>query len=235
MNRCVLQKFCRLRSIPLQPVRYMSRTHYEVLGLRSNASQEDIKSAYKQMCKKLHPDVNREDPKTHEKFIRLKDAYSIIGNVATRREYDRELAVRLQYHAQNIRHSGYDAMYKQEGGFKGDPFYTYPKYDEEIFNRRHYPNEYCKDYDRSKNGMKSWSWIHIVLVGIILNITIFTLSGRSLSSQLNARDQRAAKTWRDVQRSRQTLKKDEVELNTKTTKGTPKRIDTSILWEQKDV
>ena len=67
----------------------------------------------------LHPDVNREDPKTHEKFIRLKDAYSVIGNVATRREYDRELAVRLQYHAQNIRRSGYDAMYKQKGGFKG--------------------------------------------------------------------------------------------------------------------
>jgi curved DNA-binding protein CbpA len=67
----------------------------------------------------LHPDVNREDPKTHDKFIRLKDAYSVIGNVATRREYDRELAVQLQYHAQSIRRSGYDAMYKQEGGFKG--------------------------------------------------------------------------------------------------------------------
>jgi DnaJ-class molecular chaperone len=59
-----------------------------------------------------HPDVNREDPKTHDKFIRLKDAYSVIGNVATRREYDRELAVQLQYHAQNARRSGYDAMYK---------------------------------------------------------------------------------------------------------------------------
>jgi len=33
--------------------RYMSRTHYEVLGLKSNASQEDVKSAYKQMCKKV--------------------------------------------------------------------------------------------------------------------------------------------------------------------------------------
>jgi hypothetical protein len=48
--------------------------------------------------------------------------------------------------------------------FYRDPFYTYPKYDEEIYNRRHYPNEYCKDYDRSKNDIKKWSWIHVVLM-----------------------------------------------------------------------
>ena len=68
-----------------------SANHYEVLGLKSTASQSQIKSAYYQLSKKYHPDVAVDVNNAKEKFTRLSTAYEVLGNPDKREEYDRTL------------------------------------------------------------------------------------------------------------------------------------------------
>lgn len=65
------------------------RDFYEVLGVSRNAAPEDIKKAYRQMARKYHPDVNREDPNAGEKFKEISDAYEILSDPQKRAAYDR--------------------------------------------------------------------------------------------------------------------------------------------------
>ena len=51
------------------------QTFYEILGLSSNCSLEDIKNSYRQLCKIYHPDRNPDDK---DKFIEIKKAYETL-------------------------------------------------------------------------------------------------------------------------------------------------------------
>lgn len=53
--------------------------YYEILGLRSNASKEEIKKAYKKLALENHPDKNK-DPLAIEKFKKISEAYEILTN-----------------------------------------------------------------------------------------------------------------------------------------------------------
>lgn len=61
---------------------------YEVLGLDKNANEKDIKSAYRQLSKKYHPDKNS-DEGAHDKFIEVGEAYEILIDETKRSNYDR--------------------------------------------------------------------------------------------------------------------------------------------------
>lgn len=65
------------------------KDYYEVLGVKKDASQDDIKKAYRQLARKLHPDVNKDDPKAADKFKEAKEAYDVLGNQDKRAQYDR--------------------------------------------------------------------------------------------------------------------------------------------------
>ena len=62
---------------------------YEVLGVSRNASQEDIKKAYRQMAMKYHPDKNPGDSEAEEKFKEVAEAYAILSDPDKRQRYDR--------------------------------------------------------------------------------------------------------------------------------------------------
>jgi DnaJ-class molecular chaperone len=64
------------------------RDPYEVLGVGKNADAAAIKSAYRRLAKKLHPDANKNDPKTAQRFAELNSAYEILGEEKKRRAYD---------------------------------------------------------------------------------------------------------------------------------------------------
>lgn len=84
------------------------RDFYEVLGIPNNASADEIKKAYRQLARKYHPDVNRDDPNTAEKFKEISDAYEVLSDPQKRAAYDR------------FGHSAFDPT--RNGGFGFDDF-----------------------------------------------------------------------------------------------------------------
>lgn len=65
------------------------RDPYEVLGVSKTASAKDIKSAYRKLAKKHHPDQNPDDPKAKDKFAAANQAYEILGDEKSRAAFDR--------------------------------------------------------------------------------------------------------------------------------------------------
>jgi hypothetical protein len=61
--------------------------YYSCLGVAPNASSEEIKSSYKQLAKKLHPDINR-DPNAKAQFQKINDAYQALSDPDSRSAYD---------------------------------------------------------------------------------------------------------------------------------------------------
>ena len=65
------------------------RDPYDVLGVPKNASQDAIKSAFRKLAKKLHPDANKQDKRAASKFAELNAAYEIAGDEQKRKAFDR--------------------------------------------------------------------------------------------------------------------------------------------------
>ena len=64
------------------------RDPYEVLGVQRSADAGAIKSAFRKLAKKLHPDANKNDPKSANKFAELNTAYEILGDETKRRQFN---------------------------------------------------------------------------------------------------------------------------------------------------
>jgi molecular chaperone DnaJ len=82
------------------------KNYYEILGVSSSATPEEIKKAYRILAHKFHPDKNPGDKKAEEKFKKLAGAYEILSNTEKRREYDDALAGRAPFGAGNGEPSG---------------------------------------------------------------------------------------------------------------------------------
>ena len=65
------------------------RDPYDVLGVAKNASAKDIKSAFRKLAKKYHPDQNPDDPKAKERFAEANQAYEVVGDETKRGQFDR--------------------------------------------------------------------------------------------------------------------------------------------------
>src|SRR5215831_20432613 len=65
------------------------RDPYDVLGVSRQADAAAIKSAFRRLAKKLHPDANKSDPKAAQRFAELNTAYEILGDEAKRKAFDR--------------------------------------------------------------------------------------------------------------------------------------------------
>lgn len=67
----------------------MARDYYEVLGVDRNASEKEIKKAFRVLARELHPDVNNHDPAAEEKFKEAAEAYEVLTDQERRATYDR--------------------------------------------------------------------------------------------------------------------------------------------------
>ncbi len=83
------------------------RDYYEVLGINRNASADEIKSAFRKLSKKYHPDLNPDDPKAEEKFKEINEAYQVLSNAEKKQRYDQ------------FGHAGVDPNYGAGAGYGG--------------------------------------------------------------------------------------------------------------------
>ena len=64
------------------------RDYYEILGVKKEATQDQIKKAYRKLAKKYHPDTNPGDKKAEERFKEINEAYEVLGSEEKRKKYD---------------------------------------------------------------------------------------------------------------------------------------------------
>ena len=62
--------------------------YYKVLGVANDASQEEIKKAYRRLAKQYHPDLNKDNPQAKAKFQEINEANEVLGDPEKRRRYD---------------------------------------------------------------------------------------------------------------------------------------------------
>jgi len=67
---------------------YIEKDYYKALGVAKDASQADIKKAYRKLARKYHPDANTADAKAEERFKEVSEAYDVISDASKRKEYD---------------------------------------------------------------------------------------------------------------------------------------------------
>src|SRR3989337_788027 len=65
-----------------------TRDYYEGLGSERTASDAEVKKAFRQLARELHPDVNDHDPEAEEKFKAAAEAYEVLSDPERRRAYD---------------------------------------------------------------------------------------------------------------------------------------------------
>ncbi len=64
------------------------KEYYEILGLKPDASPEEIRKAYRKLALHYHPDRNRGNPGAEERFKAISEAYGVLIDVEKRRMYD---------------------------------------------------------------------------------------------------------------------------------------------------
>jgi len=119
----------------------MPSNPYETLGVKSNASQEEIKNAYRKQAKRLHPDLNPGNKQAEAKFKEINGAYESVGTEEARAKYDRgesDAQAQAQAHAQQQEYarSRQGPYYSQTQSAGGQSRYQQPfeGMDEDIFS-----------------------------------------------------------------------------------------------------
>jgi molecular chaperone DnaJ len=67
---------------------FLEKDYYKVLGVSKDASADDIKKAYRKLARKYHPDANKGDSKSEERFKEISEAHSVLADEKRRKEYD---------------------------------------------------------------------------------------------------------------------------------------------------
>ncbi|CCF55851.1 hypothetical protein KAFR_0A04160 [Kazachstania africana CBS 2517] len=105
------------------PILINAQDYYKILGVNKDANDKEIKSAYRQLSKKYHPDKNPGDEEAHNKFIEVGEAYDVLSDSEKRNIYD-------QYGADAIKNGGNG----QRPGGGGSPFHDPFEMFEKMFN-----------------------------------------------------------------------------------------------------
>ncbi len=109
--------------------------YYKILGIEKNASEDDIKKAYRKLARKLHPDLNPNDKDAHKKFQQINEANEVLSDAEKRKKYD-------QY-GKDWKHADrFEQQKKQQQEYAGGPQFSgesegdFSNFFESIFGRQ---------------------------------------------------------------------------------------------------
>jgi curved DNA-binding protein len=93
------------------------RDYYQVLGVDKNASEKDIKKAYRKLAREYHPDKNPDNKQSEEKFKEINEAYEVLGSPENRSKYDQLGRNYQRYQQMGGAPNGFDfSQWFQQGG-----------------------------------------------------------------------------------------------------------------------
>src|SRR3990170_498183 len=103
---------------------WFEKDYYQVLGVAKNATQADIKKAYRKLAQKHHPDANRGNREAEERFKEVSAAYDVLGDGQKRKQYDqvRDMASSGFGGAPGGSRVGFEDLGSVFGGDLGDLF-----------------------------------------------------------------------------------------------------------------
>ena len=131
-----------------------SEDYYKILGITKNATESEIKKAYRKLALKWHPDKNPNNRKeSEEKFKKINEAYSILSDKNKRNEYDNG--------GMNFDFKGFNAddIFKDFFGGK-DPFSEFFKFDDDIgINFGGFGNNFNEKFSGSFSSKRSFTKI----------------------------------------------------------------------------
>ena len=102
--------------------------YYKILGVDKNASQDDIKKAFKKLARKYHPDLNPNDPNAKQRFQEINEANEVLGDPEKRKKYDQygenwkhadEFEAQRQQYSRQGGGFGSSGSYWSSGDFSG--------------------------------------------------------------------------------------------------------------------
>ena len=115
------------------------KDYYEVLGVPKAATEDDIRTAFRKLARKYHPDVNPGDKSTEEKFKEINEAYEVLSDADKRKRYD-QLGPNWEAGADFTPPPGWERAGANDGGFE-DVFSSggtgnFSDFFESLFGRR---------------------------------------------------------------------------------------------------
>ena len=135
--------------------------YYKILGISKDATQEDIKKAYRKLARKYHPDLNKDNPNAQEKFQEINEANEVLSNPEKRKRYD-EYGENWKY-AEELEKQKKRQTKEQSGTRESTFWYSddntsgFSDFFEELFGNRY------RNYNRAMRGKDYESELHLTL------------------------------------------------------------------------
>ncbi|XP_061174085.1 uncharacterized protein LOC133183151 [Saccostrea echinata] len=179
---------CRLSAGPYISSRsFFSRTktHYEVLGVKQDATEEEIKAAYKRLSKKYHPDTSSE-VNAQEKFIAITEAYGTLSKPLSRRDYD----LKLKYGPEHLEQKKREEQQQENETWRDKHYWQRTKEEDRQF-RKWYYNEFGMGSRHSPNVLDPFFFLsgkQAIILAITLGICLQYARYRWLRSRMELSD-----------------------------------------------
>ena len=95
--------------------------YYKILGVDKSASTQDIKSAYRKLARKYHPDLNPNDKDAHKNFQQINEAHNVLSDPEKRKKYD-QYGKDWKHADQFEQAKRQQSSHRESGGFSGQQF-----------------------------------------------------------------------------------------------------------------